>query len=273
MLPSLVLAAFIAAPLVFADPTALDTTLSRVCGTVISAEQVTADEAHFQANKISVTGLSTSREASIPIYFHVISAGSSLLEGNIPDFLIESQMIIMNTAYATAGITWTLAGVTRTVYAKWFDSAAPGNPSQTAMKQALRRGGANALNVYTVGFNSGASAGIRGYSTFPADYSRDPIDDGVVMLYSSISGGITANCILSQTLIHEAGHWAGLYHTCQGGCGSPDDKLGDTREASSGVLMHNVMDNLFNSSCLNQFTAGQITRMRAQLATYRGING
>jgi hypothetical protein len=58
----------------------------------------------------------------------------------------------MNQAYAPAGITWVLAGTTRTVNADWFGRAAPNTTQQNAMKAGLRQGGAGDLNVYSVGF-------------------------------------------------------------------------------------------------------------------------
>ena len=50
---------------------------------MISADQIVANEAHFQANKVSAKGLST-LAASVPVYFHVISADDSEENGNIP---------------------------------------------------------------------------------------------------------------------------------------------------------------------------------------------
>lgn len=61
-------------------------------------------------------------------------------------------MTVMNQAFASAGITWVLAGTTRTVNSGWFASAGPSSSQQTAMKSALRQGGAKDLNVYTVGY-------------------------------------------------------------------------------------------------------------------------
>ncbi len=58
----------------------------------------------------------------------------------------------MNADYASTGISWVLAGTDYTINSDWFSNVGPGSSQQTAMKAALRVGGENDLNVYTVGY-------------------------------------------------------------------------------------------------------------------------
>jgi len=60
-------------------------------------------------------------------------------------------MQVLNADFTRADIKWSLASVTRTQNANWFDNTSPDTPTQTAMKRALRRGGVGDLNIYTVG--------------------------------------------------------------------------------------------------------------------------
>lgn len=262
----------------------LNATIPRLCGTVHSTEKIVAAEAHFAANKVEAK-VSKAAAATVSVYWHVIQSGTALTQGNIPDSQITASISAMNTHYAGT-ISFVLAGTTRTTNANWFTSAAPDTSYQTAMKTALRQGGAAALNVYTVGFSSGSGAGLLGYATFPSDYASNPKDDGVVILYSSVPGGSTTNYNQGKSLTHETGHWLGLYHTFQGGCSGSGDYVSDTppeASAASGCPtgrdtcsgggvdpIHNYMDYSYDS-CMTEFTSGQATRFLSQISTYRGL--
>ncbi|PFH47619.1 hypothetical protein AMATHDRAFT_67416 [Amanita thiersii Skay4041] len=257
----------------------------RSCGTVISEEKKEAVRADFLKNKVESSGFAAA--ATLRVFFHVVAEDTTLSGGWVPDSQISSQINVLNTAYSGSGITWTLGGTTRTINSNWFNSAGPDTSLQDQMKASLRQGGAADLNVYTVGFNSGSGAGLLGYSTFPWDFSSNPTDDGVVILYSSLPGGTAAPYDLGQTLTHEAGHWVGLFHTFEGGCVSPGDEVSDTpaesdpafgcptgRDTCSGTgvdPIHNFMD-YSDDACMNNFTPGQISRLQSIMATYRGVS-
>ncbi|KAG8777830.1 hypothetical protein FRC12_000190 [Ceratobasidium sp. 428] len=261
----------------------LNSTIPRLCGTVHNTEKIAASEAHFAANKIDAK--INAAASTVSVYWHVIQAGTSLSQGNIPDSQVTNSISAMNTHYNGA-INFVLAGTTRTTNSDWFNNAGPDSSQQTAMKTSLRQGGAAALNVYTVGFKSGSGAGLLGYATFPSDYASNPKDDGVVILYSSVPGGSTTNYNQGKSLTHETGHWLGLYHTFQGGCSGSGDYVSDTppeASAASGCPtgrdtcsgggvdpINNYMDYSYDP-CMTQFTAGQVTRFKSQISTYRGL--
>jgi pregnancy-associated plasma protein-A len=216
---------------------------------------------------------------TINVYFHVIRRGSGTANGDIPTSQITSQMNVLNAAFASTGWSFTLAAVDRTTNTSWFNMGY-GSSAEAQAKAALRRGTADDLNIYTA--NPGG--GLLGWATFPSSYDSDPLDDGVVILFSSVPGGTAAPYNLGDTATHEVGHWMGLYHTFQGGCSSTNDAVADTPRERSAAFgcpvgrntcpqagsdpIRNFMD-YTDDSCMNTFSAGQDTRMDQQFTAYR----
>lgn len=57
--------------------------------------------------------------------------------------------------------------------------------------------------------------------------------DGIVMRRINPKGK-NKKATLGKPLVHEVGHWLGLFHTFQGGCTEPGDYVDDTPAETKG---------------------------------------
>lgn len=252
----------------------------------IEAAQIQQSVDRFMSQRqSSLRGGSAYRTASsviVPVYVHIITHNGA---GDIPDSTIQAQIDVLNAAYGglTGGVVtpfvFSLVSIDRTSNASWY-AMSSGSSAESQAKTALRMGGKDALNIYT----ANPSGGILGWATFPSDYNRKPINDGVVILYSSLPGGSAVPYNEGDTATHEVGHWMGLYHTFQGGCAAKGDSVADTpaeRSAAYGCPVGrdtcsstgldpitNFMD-YSDDSCMNGFTTAQSARIDAQHLRYR----
>ena len=143
------------------------------------------------------------------------------------------------------------------------------------------------LNIYVV---KSISGNVGGYSSFP--YA--PADeDGIVVRHNLFGDLGTAAAEGGRTTTHEVGHWFGLYHTFNGGCGqdtcADGDLVCDTppvanpnyscslQANSCGNDLPNLPDQVRNymdytpDDCKNMFTQGQKDRVTATLDTVRTL--
>jgi len=254
------------------------------CGTAIvdraTAREIDAEVARFQTGRLALD--STTESSTINVYFHVINKGPGLGNGDIPDWQISAQMDVLNNACASSGFAFNLVAVDRTTNASWY-TMGKGTTAELEAKTALRKGGSGDLNIYS----ANPSGGYLGWASFPWRYKTNPIDDGVVILYSTAPGGVASPYNEGDTATHEVGHWLGLYHTFAGGCSIVNDYVGDTpaerssaygcpvgRDTCTGTSFTGMdpIDNFMDYTddyCMVKFTSGQGSRMKSYWSMYR----
>jgi hypothetical protein len=225
-------------------------------------------------------------QATVPVYVHVITDGAT---GNVTDASIAAQIRVLNTTFgggeggADTGFSFVLAGVDRTDDADWF-YAGPGGTNEHSMKQALRQGGGNALNLYST-----TAGAYLGWAYLPEILTKpgQAYLDGIVVDWESLprtSATYAGRYDEGETATHETGHWLNLEHTFFGGCNANGDFVADTpaqKTPTNGCPVgkdtcrepgldpiHNYMDYSYDR-CYTEFTGGQTQRMRDSWLHFR----
>ncbi len=219
---------------------------------------------------------------TIETWIHVIRADLTVAGGNIPRRWINDQITVLNDSYSGAtggadtGFQFELAGVTRTTSPDWFHMHSQGQDRK--MKEALKVGGLDTLNIYTVDHRT-----LLGYAWLAQDAEKVGDLDGVVVHYQSLPGGNFEIYSEGDTATHEVGHWLDLFHTFDGGCNRGDQVADTAPEASPAFFcpegrdtcagdgldpITNFMD-YTQDNCMFEFTDGQAVRMQQAWAAFR----
>jgi|GEM_PF-3740535 len=246
----------------------------------------------------------------IPVVYHIVhSSGPEL----VPEANIIKSLEDMNEALANQGIFNPSTGVPINISLCFARTDKFGRPSlgyewiadgqynpiddffhASNMMTSYAWEPEHILNIYSVGRIAFASA----FATFPPTEVGNHLD-GIVSDYRNIGFDRDG----AEVLVHELGHYLGLYHTFQQGCSNDDcllqgDRVCDTPPDDYDVVFEgcfpnnncltdandpsgnnpfssdvpddngNYMD--YNSgNCIDHFTAGQRKRMRYALRTFR----
>jgi hypothetical protein len=256
------------------------------CGT----RQPSLEEVEQIEARISRVRGKVRRTETIPVWVHVINKGSGFANGDLPEDMIRAQIRVLDSSFsggtggAGSGFDFQLAGITRTNNQAWFESMATNFEVELEAKRALKRGGPETLNIYTI--DGGPYLGFAYFPNIVTDPSFAVLD-GVVLDWRSLPGGTFTIYSEGDTAPHEVGHWLALYHTFEGKCSGKNDFVSDTpaefapaflcpvgRDTCTGTSkpgldpIYNFMD-YTQDACMFMFTAGQVDRMQAAWATFR----
>lgn len=196
---------------------------------------------------------------------------------------VIQQVKVLNDNFAPSGISFTLRDIDWTIDSDWSE-----NRDEATMKEKLRKGTYSTLNLYYVVSLGGSSLGVCYYPLDALPGSGAFQRDGCSILHTTVPGGSLTNYNEGKTTTHEVGHWFGLVHTFGefgNGCYGNGDYVDDTpaqKARSKGCPtgidtcpdlpgldpIHNYMDYSYDS-CYEEFTAGQMTRMKNMWAKYR----
>jgi len=220
--------------------------------------------------------------AVVPIQFHLIYAPGVTPANYIADNVLKAQIDILNADFSGSGISFRQKGRNDFEHPIWHEVQYDSKESIDLMR-AFNTAPDNQLNVYVCMID------MLGWAAFPWDVNAYPELDGVFITPKSLPVIGEEPYHLGKTLVHEIGHWCGLYHTFQGGCDGVGDEVDDTpneARAATGPLeeligrdtcqhspgvdpIRNYM-NYTNDAGMSEFTPGQIARMRTLMTAYRG---
>jgi hypothetical protein len=222
---------------------------------------------------------------TVSVVFHVLALDQTPEGGWVDEEQLTEQIQVLNESFsgATGGASsrfvFELASVDRTIKERWFLLTSGSRPERR-MKEALRTGGRDTMNVYVADLQDG----MLGWATYPWQVKDNPVGDAVMVDLQALPGGSKAAYDEGDTLVHETGHWLGLLHTFANACEEAGDSVDDTpAEASASygcsedrdTCTADGLDPVTNfmdyspDACMFAFTPGQAERMGAAWDRYR----
>lgn len=217
----------------------------------------------------------------VPVYIHVVRKASRG-EGDMPVAHARAITLdVLNAEFAAQDIPFQF-DLAKIDYLTTDDSTyhlAQNSDEEKQMWDGAQVKGRRNLNIYIVGPRS--DTGVTGWAEFLVNPKLLRGDHVVLRYYPATKG-------FSDPLVpvHEVGHWLGLLHSFQFGCGqlahgdlirdTPTQKIHHSCAAHTDTCpddpgedpIENIMG--YSQGCRGRFSPGQIRRMKFLYRTVRG---
>ncbi len=232
----------------------------------------------------------------ITVVFHILRDSNG--SGNVTDARCHSQIDILNEDFQAMAGTLGAPGYDTMVQFK-LATVDPSGNATTGINRHLNStwhndGGGyynslawdphNYLNIYC-----NEASGALGYVPYlPQNGSPGSNSDRVVAYWAAVGRNAPIGPPYNQgrTVTHEVGHYLGLHHTFNGGCGggncytsgdricdtnpeaNPNFSCGNSSSCGNSDPISNYMD-YTDDVCMNEYTLEQTRRIRCTLQHYR----